>query len=162
MSARVILLVLASMAMLPHAVAQEYHERLTDNELKAAYCLGFFKAGQQKLQNLCQNPTPSMAQACAASEQEQTAKTQRLLGYLVAKGIILSPGPNGLDAMGAVAQGRVDFQTCTNWSETPEATACMNKCPRQPASKWSACLVACSPTLCRKAATCNNLSFLPY
>ena len=165
MAARIILGALFLLAMLPHVFAQPYQERLSDNELRAAYCLGYFKAGQQQLQNVCQNPTAPMAQACVASEQEQNARTQRVLGYLAAKGVILTPGPNGLDAMVAVAQGRADFQSCVNWSKTPEASACATKCLGLPADEAMKCMNGvngCLPALCRKAATCVNLSYLPY
>lgn len=162
MSAIMMLVVIALLAMLPHAYAQQDQERLTDNEVRAAYCFGYLKAGQQSLQGLCQNLPPPSAQECSAGEQEQNAKTQRILGYLVTKGIFLSPGTNDIGAMIAVAQGRADFQSCINWSKTSESTACSAKCVGPDASKSMACLDACMPALCRKGAACANLTYLPY
>lgn len=165
MSAVLMLVIVALLAILPHAYAQQDQERLTDNEVRAAYCFGYLKAGQQSLQGVCQTLPPPIAQECSAGEQEQNSKTQRILGYLLTKDIFLSPGTNATNDVGAtvaVAQGRADFQSCIDWSKTPKGLACSDKCAEPDAGKSMACLDACMPTLCRKGAACADLTYLPY
>lgn len=163
MSARVLLSAVALMVMLPHAFAQQNQTQLTDNDLKAAYCLGYFKVQTEILQRGCQGSQDrALTQACAEVNAEQTAKMRRVLGYLVAKGILFNAGPAGRGAMVAVAQGESDMNNCFGTNAAQAAMTCETSCVRHGRSV-SDCFAACYPALCQKAPqTCESLDYLPY
>ena len=160
--------------------AQQSH--LTDNEIRASYCFGYFKEqfeeGKQLLR--CQGDAAAVT-ACfkQAFGQNQTPedKMKRTLLYLAAKGIMF--GNN--DAPLAIVQGGQDFKTCAAAVVTSgdscyrqNFSACQARIPplkkganavdvTNRANAVQQCLAEqCVSPMCRKASTCESMDFLPY
>lgn len=157
MSARVILWVLAAAVIMPRASTQDQQPQLIDQEVKASYCLGYFKADHEMRQRLCQKSqdTSKVVALCALGAQSD-AKMQRITDYLAANGFLTRH-----DATSAAIQGRNDYRECVSWAKSQAAADCAEKCPQQSLQQHLLCVSACKPVACRQVEMCEILDYLP-
>jgi len=157
MPARAILLVLAVLAILPWASAQEPQPQLIDRELKASYCLGYFEEDHETRQRLCQKglDTSKVFALCSTGAQSD-ANRHRVEEYLAANGFLAR-----LDAAFATTQGHNDYSECVNWATSQAAIDCTQQCPRDSVQQHLLCVSACKPIVCRRVETCDVLNYLP-
>jgi hypothetical protein len=176
----VVVLTVIAAAYIPAASAQE--GGLSNKDLKASYCLGYFTAQKQAQPQMClAGGVFADTYMCSPDAREwisadQDAKLKRVLAYLTARDILFSSKPavsNGF--MLANAQGTKDFQQCVKWANTqiekhtPSERACLSSCERTFSKNSTAdhigelmnCTRGCEPELCRKSYSCENMDYLP-
>jgi hypothetical protein len=131
--------------------------QVSDRELKASYCYGYFKAQSEGRRTLCQSSNVP-AEACQSANDD---KLKRVLLYLMAKGAFNSGGGGPLIAM---TQGRQDFNQCISWLDAGQGEPCFESCRHKAhsADEMMRCAEACEPEVCQKGKTCENLDYLPY
>jgi hypothetical protein len=169
----------------PPMTAVGQQQPLTDNELRASYCLGYFKGQldlqEQMLSYACHDGDEAAITACRSRVTgghtiPAEDRYRRTLSYLTAKGIWFGNNNSGFMAV----EGKQDLQRCVAEAQTPEslecfkesAASCGSPLPEKNMSEakqlnraeaWSRCISQrCDSQTCRKAKTCESMDFLPY
>jgi len=133
-------------------------QKATDQELKAGYCLGYFKARSESRRSYCagRDGTPAACPSNLAQQQDEQVK--RITLYLAAKDF-----PNG--AAIAAVQGTNDWHQCIQGLATSEMQSCAASCfarSSKAADDISRCTKMCQPETCTRGATCETMDYLPY
>jgi len=144
----------------------------TDNDRKASYCLGYFKAQasarRDAMQQLCHGGSAQETEACtksfAPAAAAQDEKLQKVSAYLSAK--------TALSSDSAGAQGGDDFEECKAWSlssgtgggrDVQNSCAASSRTPdgRISPDAFTACLHDREPPVCLRAQSCESMDYLP-
>jgi hypothetical protein len=148
---------IALFAWLPSAVSAQ-EQTPSDRELKAGYCLGWFRARSQDRNTYCAGAVGTPLACPSDLVQQQDDELKRVTLYLMAKGL-----PGG--AIIAAGQGARDWKQCFQTLQAPQTQSCSDTCfarsLRRP-DDVSRCIEACKPDVCKRGGACDTMDYLPY
>jgi hypothetical protein len=134
-------------------------EKVSDTELRAAYCLAVVEGQQLNLANW-------MEQAVVGKSLIE--RRDRFRDYLLAKGFLGGRDPVGLTT--AMRRGTADENQCDHEARSGEYKMCRDRClagitndsGSETAQKAMQCAVRCpSPQACDRVGRCSE-AFLPF
>jgi hypothetical protein len=142
---------------LPAVALAQTVERVTDTELKAAYCLGVVRSQAEMVRG--------DLIGTALAGKKIVERESRLFDYLSAKGYLGGRETAGIST--GIVRGKNDFAQCQS---DPAKNECRNACPKpndlsdvRANTKAFECIAHCSDKsdACKRMKTCSQ-DFLPF
>jgi hypothetical protein len=158
-----IALAIASIYLVSSPVCAQNLERITDVELRAAYCLGVSTTQYERVQSDARKLPPNEFLRSSYNDIAIVIgeRRDRFRDYLQIKGVLRAPNASAIQL--ALRRGAADATQCGVDIENPEHKACTKSCPtvKEP-NDYRLCDAKCPPSeACVRVKRCLE-NFLPF